>query len=211
MVEQKKFSTKPGISGCIMSVLLVISFFLPRIWKNNVTVESINTVLIIIILCFAVHIVRSTSSLFFEHVWQNIGFTVLWGIPVFNLLVIASQFIWGNLAFMQTPLFTAFLIMFSVPAFCCYYFTALWVFCRREKTLMLSTTVLDIIGLIYCLIRLTDLVFLPLFSNAGKDITDFVESMVSLSPLFSLIIYVLSLVNFVICASVFGKEKTVQP
>ncbi|MBQ9718269.1 MAG: hypothetical protein IJV76_09770, partial [Clostridia bacterium] len=161
------------------------------------------------ILCFAVHIVRGTSALFFDHVWKNIGFSILWGIPVFNLLVVASQFIWGNPAFMQTPLFTAFLIMLSVPAFCCYYFTVLWLFCRREKSLMVSTTILDAVGLVYCLIRLADLVFLPLFTNAGKDITDFVESMVSLSPIFSLIIYVLSIVNFAICAKIFSKEKTV--
>ncbi len=207
MTEQRKFSPKPAFMGFIMSVSLIISFFLPRIWKNNDTVESFNTVFIIIILCIAIHLVRTTSSLFYEHVWNNIGFTVLLGIPVLHLVIIAVQFIWGNPAFMQNPFFTAFLVIFSVPAFFCYYFTVLWLFCRREKSLMLSTIVLDAVGFVYGLIRLADLVILPLFSNAVDGAILFVDRLVSFSPWFSLVIYALSVVNFIICANVFGKEK----
>lgn len=205
MIEQKKYSIKPGLTGCFISVLLIVSFFLPRIWKNNSTVESFNTILIVVIMCLAVHLVRITSSLFFEHVWNNIGFSILWLIPVTNLITAACQFIWEDLSFMQGSLFTTFLILFSLPALCCYYFTVIWLFCIRDKSLMISTTILDIIGMIYILIRLADRVLLPLIENTGKEITEFIDSMVSFSPVFSLAIYVLSFVNFIICAKLFSR------
>ncbi len=205
MIEQKKYGIKPGLTGCFMSVLLIVSFFLPRIWENNSTVESFNTILIVVILCLAVHLVRITSALFFEHVWNNIGFVILWLAPVCNLIIAACQFIWEDLAFMQGSLFTAFLILFSLPAFCCYYFTVIWLFCVRNKALTVCATVLDAIGMIYILIRLADRVLLPLLENTGKEITAFVDSMVSLSPMFSLAIYVLSFINFIICANLFSR------
>lgn len=207
MIEQKKFSSKPGFIGCFISVLLIVSFLLPRLWEQNKTVESFNTVLIVVILCLSVHLIRITSSLFFDHVWKNVGFTVLFLIPVFNLIVTASQFIWGSLDFMHSPIFLTLLILFSLPAFCCYYFTVIWLFCKRDKNLMIITTLLDAVGLIYCFIRLADKVILPVFQNAGHNITSMVSSMVSFSPLFSFIIYILSFVSFIICAKLFNGDR----
>ncbi len=203
MKEQKKFSAQPTLIGCFMSVLLIISFFLPRIWQNNSTVESFNTVLIVVILCIGVHLVRKTSSLFYSHVWNNIGFILLWLIPVINLIITACQFVWGNLAFMQHPLFTALLVLISLPAFCCYFFTLIWLFYKKNKTLLISTAVLDIVGLIYILIRLTDRSVLPFVETAGHEVTVLVEKLFSVSPYFSLIIYILAFVNYIICAKLF--------
>ncbi|MBR3767881.1 MAG: hypothetical protein IKL10_06535 [Clostridia bacterium] len=208
MIKQIKFSPKPGLIGSFMSVLLIVSFFLPRIWQNDSTVESLNTVLIVIILCLAVHLVRITSSLFFEHVWNNIGYTVLWLLPVLNLIVTACQFVWENLAFMQSPLFISFLVLFSLPSFCCYYFTVIILFCKRNTALIISTVLLDIIGFIYCFIRLADRVFLPAAVNMGHETASIIELMASLSPWFSLIIYILSFINFIICAKLFNSVLT---
>lgn len=205
MIEQKKYSIKPGLTGCFMSVLLIVSFFLPRIWKNNPTVESFNTILIVVIMCLAVHLIRITSSLFYEHVWNNVGFTILWLIPVSNLITAGCQFVWENIQFMQSSWFTAFLIIFSLPAFCCYYFTVIWLFCIKDKALAVSTTILDAVGLVYILIRLADRVILPVAENAGTDIVTIIQTMVSYSPLFSFVIYVLSFVNFIICARLFNS------
>ncbi len=207
MITQKKLSAKPGLVGCLMSACLIVSFFLPRIWNNNPTVESFNTVLIIIILCLAIHLVRLTSSLFFEHVWNNIGFTILCGIPVFNLLVIACQFIWGNIAFLQTPVFTGMLVLFSLPAFCCYFFSVIWLFCRRERILMIWSTILDAFGFLYCVIRIADRVVFPYIANGGNEIAELTEWLVSFSPWFSLVIYVVAFINFAACAVIFNKDK----
>ncbi len=211
MLEQKRYNAKPGIVGAFMSILLIVSFFLPRIWTNNKTVESFNSVLIIIILCLAVHLVRITCSLFVDHVWNNIGFSVLWLLPVFNLIVTASQFIWGELELFVHPVFVSFLVLFSLPAFCCYFFNVIWFFCKRDKALMISTGILDAVGLIYILIRLADRVFLPLAVDTGKEIASFVEFMFSLSPWISLAVYVFAFISFVICARLFSSsEKTMK-
>ncbi len=207
MIEQKKYSIKPGLIGCFMSVLLIVSFFLPRIWKNDPTVESFNTILIVITMCLAVHLIRITSLLFYEHVWNNIGFTVLWLIPVTNLIIAGCQFVWEDIPFMQGSLFTAFLIIFSLPAFCCYYFTVIWLFCIRDRILTVSTTILDAVGLIYILIRFADRVILPVIENTGTQIVSFIHTMVSFSPMFSLIVYLLSFVNFIICAKLFNSVQ----
>lgn len=207
MLEQKKFTPKPGLTGAFMSILLIVSFFLPRIWENNSTVESINTLLILIIMCIEVHLVRTTSSLFCEHVWENIGFTVLWMLPVFNLLITAAQFVWGSMAFMTHPVFVTLLIIFSLPAFCCYFFTVICIFCKRDKRLIISTIILDVVGIIYLLIRLADKVFLPVLQNEGTEIAVLAESSVSFSPWCSLIIYILSFISFIICAKVFNETS----
>ena len=55
MITQKKYSALPGLTGCALSLLLIVSFFIPRIWEDNTTAESFNTVLIIVILCIAIH------------------------------------------------------------------------------------------------------------------------------------------------------------
>ncbi len=210
MLEQKKISNRSGFVGCFMSVLLVVSFFLPRIWVDNPTVNSFNTVLIVVILCLAVHLVRITSALFFEHVWNNLRFSFLWLIPVFNLLVTASQFIWGSMTFMQSPVFLTLLVMFSLPAFCCYYFSVISFFCVKEKRLKISTCILDAAGLLYVLIRLADKVFLPLFEKMGNDIASLIETLFSVSPWFSLVVYCLSFFSFIICAKCLNGAKTVS-
>ena len=43
--------------------------------------------------------------------------------------------------------------------------------------------------------------------NAGAEITVFVESMISFSPMFSFAIYVLSFINFIICAKLFSSSR----
>lgn len=207
MVKQTKYDSKPGLIGCFISVLLVVSFFLPRLWQNNSSVESFNTVLIVVIMCLCVHLVRITSSMYFKHVWNNIGFSILWLLPVFNLIVTACQFIWDELTFMTKPIFLLLLILFSLPSFCCYYFNVVIIFCKRNLRLIISTIILDIIWFLYVLIRVGDRVLLPVFTSFGNEITPYIDNLISLSPVFSLIIYILALINFIICAKLFSSEK----
>lgn len=209
MNERRKQNLQPAIIGCIMSLLLIVSFFLPRLWQGNQQVESINTLLIISILCIAIHLVRKTSFVFYPHVWKSIGFTVLLLIPVFNLLVAACQFVWGELAFMQHPLFIGFLVLFSLPAFCCYFFTVLLLYCIKDKKLLISSSVLNAFGFIYILIRLADRSVLPMFEHAGREIADLASKLFSVSPYFSLLIYILTFINFIICAGLFRAHTQI--
>ncbi len=208
MPQQNKFSMKPGITGALMSLLLIVSFFLPRIWANNATVESLNTVIIVVILWFAAKLIKETSELYGEHLWNNKIFPVLMAVPVFNLIVTALQFVIPDASFMLHPVFSALLVISSLPAFCCYYFTAMWLHFKRDKRLIITTVIVDGAGLFYVLIRLADRVIIPALSLLGTEISDVVDKLVSLSPWFSLVIYLLSFANFIICAKIFSETDS---
>ncbi len=205
MPQQIKFSIKPGLTGSVMSLLLIASFFLPRVWEGNSTVGSLNTVIIVVILCLAAKLIKQTSELFGEHLWNHRIFPVLMCVPVFNLIIAAVQFVLPNASFMLHPVFVTLLIIFSLPVFCCYYFTAMWLNFRRDKRLLVTTIIVDAAGLLYILIRLFDKVIIPALSIQGNEIPGLAHKLFSVSPLFSLIIYVLSFANFIICARVFNE------
>ncbi len=193
-----------------MSLLLIVSFFLPRIWEGNSTVGSLNTVLIVVIICLAAKLIKQTSELYGEHLWCNRIFPVLMSVPVFSLIITAVQFVIPNASFMLHPVFITLLIISSLPAFCCYYFTAMWLNFKRDRRLVITSVILNIAGLLYILIRLFDRVIIPALSLQGNEISDIVDKLASFSPWFSLLIYLLSFANFIICAKVFSEtdEKT---
>ncbi len=211
MPQQNKFSMKPGIIGALMSVLLIVSFFLPRIWEKNTTVESFNTVLIVVIMCIAAKLIRETSELYGENLWNNKVFPLLMTVPVFNIIMTAVQFVFPGAFFMQHPILLTLLVLSSLPAFCCYYFTAIWLHLRRDRRLIISSGILDVIGLIYVLIRLSDRVIVPSLSLRGTEISAMLDKLVSVSPLVSLVIYIMSFFSFIICAKIFNEtdKKTV--
>lgn len=203
MPQQNKFSIKPGATGAFMSLLLIVSFFLPRIWEGNNTVNSVNTIIIVVILCLAAKLVKDTSELYGEHLWVHKIFPVLMSVPVFNLLITAVQFVVPSATFMLHPIFLTLLVISSLPAFCCYYFTAMWMHFKRDRRLMITTVIVDGAGLLYILIRLADRVIIPALSLQGNEISEIVDKLVSFSPWVSLLIYLLSFANFIICAKVF--------
>ena len=207
MPVQNKFSAKPGITGAFMSLLLIVSFFLPRIWAGNNTVDSVNTIIIVIILGLAAKLVKDTSELYGEHLWVNKIFPVLMSVPVFNILITAVQFVVPSATFMLHPVFLTLLVISSLPAFCCYYFTAMWLNFKRDRRLMITTIIVDAAGLLYILIRLADRVVIPALSLQGNEISDIIDRLVSFSPWASLLIYLLSFANFIICAKVFSETE----
>ena len=205
MPQQKHFSIMPGLTGVFMSLLLTVSFFLPRIWQGNTTVGSINTVLIVVIMCLAVKLIKETSLLYGEHLWVNKIFPLLTMVPVFNLIVTAIQFVVPTAGFLQHPVFLGLLVIASLPALCCYYFTAMWLNFKRDRRLMITTVIVDAAGLIYMIIRLSDRVVIPALLLQGHEIAALVDKLISFSPWFSLVVYILSLANFIICAKVFNE------
>lgn len=205
MPSQKYFSIKPGITGALMSVLLTVSFFLPRIWEGNSTVGSLNTVIIIVIMCLAAKLVLETAHLYGEHLWSHKIFPMLMSVPVFNIVITAVQFVLPDAGFMLHPVFLTLLIISSLPAFCCYYFNAVLIHFRRDRRLLITTAILDVAGFMYILIRLLDKVILPALSLTGNEISAIVDKLVSFSPWFSLVVYLLSFANFIICAKIFSE------
>ncbi len=203
MPEQRKKSMIPGIIGCVISVLLVISFFLPKFRYGSPNVDAINNILVIAILCISVHMVRRTSALFNEHVWHKPEFLALWAIPVMNLLVAAVQLVWDSQVIARNVLFNVFLIIISLPAFCCYYFSVLQKY-KKDRLFRIITLILDSTGILYFIARLTDKIILPLMMVSGHDVRNIIGVVEELSPVFSFVIYILSFVNFIICIKLFS-------
>ncbi len=210
MPQQNKFSIKPGVTGAVMSLLLIVSFFLPRIWEGNSTVGSVNTIIIVVIMYLAARLIKETSELYGEHLWNNKIFLLLMSVPVFNIIITAVQFVVPNASFMLHPVFLTLLVISSLPAFCCYYFTAMLLNFKRDKRLVITSAIVDCAGLLYILIRLSDRVIIPALSLQGNEISEIVDKLVSFSPWVSLLIYLLSFANFIICAKVFSEtdQKT---
>lgn len=206
MKKQIRSSLAPTVVGCMVSSMLIVSFFLSLCFSNVKEVTSFNSILVLLILCLSIHLVRKTSSLFFDHVWRSIPLVILWLIPVANLVFSACQFIWNDISIWTNPFFDVLLVVFSLPAFCCYYFTVISLFFYRDKSIMISTLVLDIVGLCYCPLRILHSLF---YVEHGLiiNVPDFLETLIADSRWFSFVIYILAFVNFIICARLFSGKS----
>ena len=154
-----------------------------------------------------IKLIKQTSELYGEYLWNNKIFPLLMSVPVFNLLIAATQFVMKDAKFMLHPVFLTLLVISSLPAFCCYYFTAMWVNFKRDRRLYITTAVVDAVGLLYILIRLSDKVIIPALSLQGNEISLMIDKLASLSPWFSLVIYIISFANFIICAKIFSEQE----
>ena len=193
MTQQKSDCIRVALRGAFMSVLLIISFLLPRIWPGNSTVSSFNTLLIVLILLVCANVVKSTATLFENKRAKLIAFSVLFLYPVLNIAVVCFQFVFGESISTIAEWFTAILVLFSLPVFCCLYFTAVCIFHKKHKALVITTAALDVIGILYVIVRLADKVIVS--SDAGGMLS-------AVSPWFSFVIYLVSLVCFIICINV---------
>ena len=194
MTQQKSDGIRVTLKGAFMSVLLIVSFLLPRIWENNSIVSSLNTVLIVVILLLSTGVVRSTAALFEQKKAKLIAFSLLFLYPVLNIAVVCFQFVFADTVNPVADWFTAVLVLLSVPVFCCLYFSAVCVFHRRYKPLIVTTAFLDSFGIVYVIVRLADKVIVD--SAAGGVLS-------AVSPWFSFAIYIISLACFIICAHSF--------
>lgn len=206
MIRQRKTGFMPGVIGCFISVMLIVSFFLNMFFGSVAEVVSFNSILVLLILCLSIHLVRKTSALFFDHVWKSIPLLILWLIPVANLVFSACQFIWNSNAFWQSPVFFAILVLFSLPAFCCYYFTVICLFFNRHKSILVSTVILDAVGLCYCPLSLIYRIFYSSSTGFSIELPDILEILILDSRWFSFVIYILSFVSFIICAKLFNTS-----
>ncbi len=190
MTQHKSDVIRASLKGALMSVLLIISFLLPRIWEGNTTASSFNTLLIVAILLIAASVVRATAALFERTMARIAVFSFLFLIPVFNIAVACVQFVFAEAVNPAPDWFTALLVLFSLPVFCCLYFTAICIFHKKDRRMLITVGVLDVTGVLYVIVRLADKVIVD--AGAGEVLS-------LISPWFSFIIYLISLISFIIC------------
>ena len=89
MEEKKKIRPQPGVTGVIISALLIASRFFGS--ADSVALRSMNTVLVLVMLVFCLHLVRGTSLWRQPHVWNAWNTLALFLMPLVMLLITALQ------------------------------------------------------------------------------------------------------------------------
>ena len=102
MENKKTFRVHPGVVGIAVSVLLILSRFMVN--SRMIALESLNTVVVIIMLLLCVHLVRVTSALRQPHVWHARGTLLLFLMPLAMLVITVVQLIMEPPAFITSKL-----------------------------------------------------------------------------------------------------------
>ena len=192
--------------GMLIGVLLVVSRFLGDF--NERGMNSVNTVLIVAILCLTVHFVRRVSSVRYAHVWESRVTLFFAAAALFNLVSAAVQIIFGA-AFLSSFVFSAFAVLLSLPvllSLLALYLSFLYPQYRSARALSLASVGLSAL---YVVFRMGNDVVLPLISYvARKLINPRILSVTAWNKNISLI--VLALV-FSAMLSLFAELKALQP
>lgn len=186
--ELKIYKLEPAVFGVIICVFLMISRFLGNA-VNSQKLLSLNTVLILVVLCVSVHLVRRTSELFQKHVWNSPWSFVLLLMPLINLVVTGLQFVADAPAFFGSAAFNAALIFVSMPVFMCLYFVYIAFKLPSNKVLGKLSVILSVLGVVYIVFRLVS-IFAP----------DLPSEIFSHYSELSLVIYILSVACFIFSA-----------
>jgi hypothetical protein len=211
----RKWGLSPVFTGLFCTVLLIVSRFISLYPLISSRLGAVNTVIIIVALCECVHLVRGTSAMFYNHVWNNIPGTILFAMPVSNLLVTAIQLFFNNQTVMLSAYFTGFLTLVSLPAFFCYYFTFYiknsvknnsWL--KNAALAKVLTTVLPVMGALYTLIRFLDKSLFPYLGTKSVAVPEILAKIVSCSSSVSFGMYFLAAAGFVIMGISAARKKS---
>ena len=192
-----KSKLQPAVIGIVICVLLMISRYLGNA-SASTWLLSLNTVVIIVVLCLSLHLVRRTSELFQKHVWNSVWTLVLLIMPVFNLLVTGVQLIADMPAVLHSPVFNAVLILFSLPVFMCVYFLFLSVNFQDNRTLRILSFILTLSSFVYVIFRLISVIILPTVKASGKTVPEALINLFSHYPEISLLIFLLAIIGFIV-------------
>ncbi len=206
MEEKKKLRPQPGVTGVVISALLIASRFFGS--ADAVALRSMNTVLVLVMLIFCLHLVRGTSLWRQPHVWNAWNTLALFLMPLIMLLITALQLIMEPPAFFTSYVFSAALIALSMPIFlCCYFWYASWLL-PENRALRVFSRVLAVAGILYAVLRLTSAVILPLIEDlSGKTIAPWLTAVTGWNPHLSFAISVFSLGGFVLLCAEDAKKR----
>jgi|GEM_PF-1879207 len=206
MKESKNYKLQPAVFGVFICVFLIISRYLGNSGSSS-RMLSLNTVLIIVLLCLCLHLVRRTSELFQDHVWISPWAVVLLAMPLINLVITGVQLIIDASAVFSSGAFSAALIFLSMPVFMCLYFLYLTYKVPDNRPLRAISVVLSVIGIVYIVFRLLSAVIFPAAVSSGRNINDTLEVICSNYADISLAIYLLSIAGFIISAVSLSRKE----
>ena len=193
-----QYSVTPGFVGLLACVLLILSRYFSNV--AGAGMESLSMVLVIVVLCVCVHLVRRTSALTQDHVWNDWRTLCLIALPLTNLVLSAVPLVLQRTpAFFESRAYSAVFTLVSMPVFFCVYFLYAARRLYGNGRLKTFSYVMLGVGAAYTLLRLTDKVLFPQISQwAGKAINPSILQAAAWNTHLSFMIYLLSVYGFVI-------------
>lgn len=183
----------PSTVGITTTLCLIIRCLISIFVADSAFTDAANTVLAILSMTIAIHLIRSTAGMLNKHVWESISLIFLLLIPAFNLITTTYNILFDSPAFMNSQWFTVILLALSFPAFFCYFFSYVYKKFTNDKRIKAVIVLSAVAGVIYVIPRL-----LSVFSLSA-DIIAFLTS----NSYVSLTIYVVDLLCFIISGFVF--------
>ncbi len=193
-----RYGVAPGFVGLLAGILFILSRYFSA--SHGAGLESLSTVLVIVALCVSIHLVRRTSALTQDHVWDGWRTLCLIALPLTNLALSGVQLVLLRTpAFFESRAYSAVFTFLSMPVFFCVYFLYAARRVCKNRRLKLFSCVMLALGGAYMLLRLTDKVLFPLISQwAGKPINPSILQAAAWNTHLSFIIFLLSVYGFVI-------------
>ncbi len=207
MAEFKTIAPRPGIIGLAVCGLMLASRIL--VAAGGKTMESLNTVLVLIALCLCLHLVRRTSLLFQPHVWHSRVVLLLFLLPLLTLTAAGLQLLLLEAhSFLSSKPFVAVLIFVSVPVFLCLYFLYVSAKLPAARGLRVFSRILLSFGILYTVLRLLDTVLLPFIAKrTTAEIPQVLLTVAGWNTQLSLLIYLMAFGGFIL---LHGELKTVR-
>lgn len=185
----------PSTVGIVTTICLIIRCLVSIFVEHSIFADAANTVLAIVSMTIAIHLIRSTAGMLNKHVWESIPLILLFLIPLLNLLITTYNILFDVVAFMNSSWFTTILLMLSFPSFFCYFFAFTYKEFAKDKRMIAVIVLTAVAGGIYVIPRL-----LSVF-GVTADIVAFFAT----NSYVSLTIYVIEMVCFIISGFVFRE------
>ncbi|MCH5198606.1 MAG: hypothetical protein J1E34_06835 [Oscillospiraceae bacterium] len=201
MKDIKNYKLQPAVFGVFICIFLQISRYLGSSDASQ-RLLSLNTVLIIVILFLTLHLVRRTSELFQQHVWNSPWTFVLLLMPLINLIVTGVQLIADASEFFKGVWVNAVLIFVSMPVFMCVYFAYISFKLPKNKAVRIISILMFGLGVIYVFFRLYSVAVYP----SDKVLSETVSAIFSHYSEISLVINLLSVACFIVSAKPLQEE-----
>lgn len=196
MKEVKNPKPNPGVVGIVICVLMIASRFAGA--AESAALGSLNTILVIVALILCLHLMRRTSALFQDHVWNAGATCVLMAFPVITLAVTVIQLIAAPQVFQTSRLIAALLILLSMPVFLCLYFFYISRKLPQFRTMRVFSRILLGLGGVFLLLRLLGDIVFPWIISGGHSVHALLSSAAAWNTYLSFAIYVLSLAGFIV-------------
>ena len=187
------FRFLPGTVGIVTTLCLIARCLISIFVADSAFSDAANTVLAIVSMTIAIHLIRSTAGMLNKHVWESVSLILLLLIPVFNLLTTTYNILFDSLAFMNSQWFTVILLALSFPAFFSYFFFFVYKKFANDKRMKAVIALSAVAGAVYVIPRL-----LSVFSVSAEPI-----AFLAGNSYVSLVIYVIELICFIISGFVF--------